>query len=95
MHMTRSDLKEAMKAEFKDLPAAFVDAAVMEFFDSIIETLTQDGRAEFRGFGTFGVKERGGHMGRNPRTGAPVYVDKKRAPFFRVSRSLVSRMNKW
>jgi integration host factor subunit beta len=48
---------------------------------------------ELRGFGAFSVKVRPSRMGRNPRTGEPVEVDEKRAPFFRTGKELRERLN--
>ena len=48
---------------------------------------------ELRGFGAFSVKVRPSRMGRNPRTGEPVSVDEKRAPFFRTGKELRERLN--
>jgi len=39
------------------------------------------------------VKVRPSRMGRNPRTGEPVEVDEKRAPFFRTGKELRERLN--
>jgi integration host factor subunit beta len=48
---------------------------------------------ELRGFGAFSVKTRPSRTGRNPRTGAPVTVSEKRAPFFRTGKELRERLN--
>ena len=48
---------------------------------------------ELRGFGAFSVKVRPSRMGRNPRTGEPVAVEEKRAPFFRTGKELRERLN--
>ena len=61
--------------------------------NEITETLKDGGRVELRGFGSFTTKSRGGRVGRNPRTGAAVVVEPKRAPYFRASRDLLERMN--
>ena len=48
---------------------------------------------ELRGFGAFSVKVRPARQGRNPRTGEPVSVEEKRAPFFRTGKELRERLN--
>ena len=48
---------------------------------------------ELRGFGAVSVKVRPSRQGRNPRTGDPVIVDEKRAPFFRTGKELRERLN--
>jgi integration host factor subunit beta len=55
--------------------------------------LADSHRVELRGFGAFSVKVRPSRMGRNPRTGEPVSVDEKRAPFFRTGKELRERLN--
>ena len=50
-------------------------------------------RIEIRGFGSFGVKKRHARQGRNPRTGEPVAVEEKRAPFFRTGKELRERVD--
>jgi integration host factor subunit beta len=44
------------------------------------EVLAKGERIEIRGFGSFLVKQRVAHEGRNPRTGAMVAVAAKRVP---------------
>jgi len=39
------------------------------------------------------VKVRPSRVGRNPRTGQPVTVEEKRAPFFRTGKELRERLN--
>lgn len=43
-------------------------------FDSIVRALNRGERVELRGFGVFGLRDRGARNGRNPKTGAPVAV---------------------
>lgn len=93
--MTRSEMIELLMQEFKHLPAAYVEKSVHEIFSTISETLASGGRAEFRGFGAFGTRERPERVGRNPRTGKKVEVEAKKFPFFKCSHSLLKRLNKW
>ncbi len=93
--MTRSEIIEALKQEFSHLPGTYIEKSVYEVFSCIAETLASGGRAEFRGFGAFGVKKRAPRVGRNPRTGKQVKVDAKMFPSFKCSRNLINRLNKW
>jgi integration host factor subunit beta len=52
------------------------------------ETLISDGRIEIRGFGNFENRNYDGYIGRNPKTGTPVVVKSKKAPFFKVGKEL-------
>ena len=51
-------------------------------------------RVELRGFGTFSVKQRPAHTGRDPRTGAHVAVEQKSAPFFKTGKEMRKRLNR-
>jgi integration host factor subunit beta len=63
-------------------------------FDGFTKTLTDGGRIEIRGFGSFTVREYGAYDGRNPRTGNAVPVKPKRLPFFKVGKELKERVNR-
>ena len=67
---------------------ALAEVAVAAFFESIVEALHSGSRVELRGFGTFGVRQRGPRMGRNPRTGAKVKVPAKGVAFFKPGKDL-------
>jgi integration host factor subunit beta len=55
--------------------------------------LMQGDRVELRGFGTFEVRSYESYTGRNPKTGEPVAVEAKRAPFFKAGKELKERLN--
>lgn len=46
-----------------------------------------------RGFGAFSVKRRPPRIGRNPRSGEPVRIEAKAAPFFKAGKELRDRLN--
>ena len=62
-------------------------------FDAIASSLETDRRVELRGFGSFGLKERGKHAGRNPKTGESVAVKAKRVVFFKTGKALRERVD--
>ena len=45
-------------------------------------------RVELRGFGAFGVKQHPARIGRNPKTGDPVAVDRKSMPHFKAGKEM-------
>ena len=63
-------------------------------FDSIIETLVEDGRIELRNFGVFEVKQRAARVGRNPKTGEKVKVPKKCVVVFKPGKVMEERVAK-
>ncbi len=86
--MVRADLIRALAAQYPDLPARDIEAAVAAFFDAITTRLAVGGRAEIRGFGSFTTRARDARAGRNPRSGETVAVDAKRVPHFKPGKEL-------
>jgi integration host factor subunit beta len=70
-----------------------LERIVSTVLDKITDALAAGHRVELRGFGAFSVKTRPSRLGRNPRTGEPVAVEEKRAPFFRTGKELRERLN--
>jgi nucleoid DNA-binding protein len=52
-------------------------------FDTIIDILVRKGRLELRNFGVFIVKTRKARPARNPKTGTPVMIPKRRVVTFK------------
>jgi len=69
--MNKSELVEALANE-KNLTYKKSEEIVNIIFDSMSDTLTQGGRIEIRGFGSFSVHYRSPRIGRNPKTGDSV-----------------------
>ena len=70
--------------------ALVVDALL----EAVKDALARGDRIELRGFGTFAVRHRKAHPGRNPRTGEPVVVPPRRVPVFKPSKILRSRVDR-
>ncbi len=51
--------------------------------ESILQALREGSRVEIRRFGTFAIRQRGGRMGLNPKTGERVVVGPKKIAFFK------------
>jgi len=56
-------------------------------------TLSNGGRAEIRGFGSFGLNYKPPRNGRNPKNGDKVNVPAKYVQHFRVGKELRERVN--
>ena len=62
-------------------------------FNSVTKALKDGDRVELRGFGSFTTKLRNARIGRNPKTGDPVAIPKKKMPFFKMGKSMKERIN--
>ena len=85
--MTKSELIE-MLAERTDLPKKRAEDAVNCIFDSLSQSLAEGDRIEIRGFGSFSLKEHRAYVGRNPKTGEEVPVERKHSIHFKVGKHL-------
>ena len=63
-------------------------------FGSIVETLHRGEKVELRGFGSFRLRRREPHRGRNPRTGDGVDVPSKRVAYFKPGKELRELINR-
>lgn len=90
--MTKTSLIEKISAKLPHLSTHEVEIIVSTLFAAITSSLRRGERVDVRGFGTFSIREREGHIGRNPKTGEPVTVPPKRVPFFTVGNELRERV---
>ena len=72
--MTRSDLIIKLAERYPQLLAKDAELAVKVILDSMSATLTEGGRIEIRGFGSFALNYRPPRLGRNPPSGDKVQV---------------------
>lgn len=86
--------KEIVKeiSEKTGLTQLEVKRVVQMTFDSIIETLSADGRIELRKFGVFEVKLRKARRARNPRTNQPVDVEAKNVVTFQPGKDMEEKV---
>ena len=92
--MTRSDLIERLAELHPQLKVSDAELSVKLILDTLSNTLAKGGRAEIRGFGSFGLNYKPLRNGRNPKTGDSVNVPAKFAPHFRVGKELRERVDK-
>ena len=69
------------------------ELVVNTIFDSMSNALMSGERVEIRGFGSFEVRHYNAYKGRNPKTGEEVFVNSKKAPFFKTGKKLRERVN--
>ena len=92
--MTRSELIAELAGANAHLEGRDIERIVSTIFDEITAALARGERVELRGFGAFTVKRRDARVGRNPRTGAEVQVERKTVPFFKAGKELRERINR-
>jgi len=63
-------------------------AAVESLIDGITRSLKKGDSVSFVGFGTFKTSNRKARTARNPQTGAPINIPKRRVPRFSAGKAL-------
>ena len=91
--MIKSELIAIIAENNPHLYQRDVERIVTTIFDEISDALARGDRVELRGFGAFSTKERAARVGRNPRTGEAVQVEKKYVPYFKCGKDLRDRLN--
>ncbi|MBX7149428.1 integration host factor subunit beta [bacterium] len=91
--MNKSDLINMLEGKLKSLSHREVEIIVETIFDQMTQSLSRGERIEIRGFGSFEIRTREPRQGRNPKTGASVYVNTRKVPFFKVGKELKERVN--
>lgn len=91
--MIKSELVQRLADRHPNLFHRDIEKIVSVVFDGISDALVRGDRVELRGFGAFSVKHRPARVGRNPRSGEPVSIAAKSAPFFKAGKDLRDRLN--
>jgi integration host factor subunit alpha len=90
--ITRAHLSEAVYQEVglsRNESAELVESVLMEIGTS----LSKGDTVKLSSFGSFSVRQKGGRMGRNPKTGEEVPIKPRRVLVFRPSHVLKERIN--
>lgn len=93
MALTKSELIERIVAKQTLLTAKDVELAVKTIVEQMSESLSNGGRIEIRGFGSFSLHYREPRVGRNPKTGEAVTLVGKYVPHFKPGKELKDRVN--
>jgi len=91
--MTKSELIDQIVSKQTQLSAKDVELAVKAIISYMSEVLSDGGRIEIRGFGSFSLHYRAPRVGRNPKTGEPVELNGKYVPHFKPGKELRDRVN--
>ncbi|MEM8678929.1 MAG: HU family DNA-binding protein [Planctomycetota bacterium] len=89
--MTKKEIVKTISEEI-GLTQLKTKEIVQKTFDSIVDTLVEDGRIELRNFGVFEVKRRAARKARNPRTGDRVDVPEKFVVTFKPGKEMEERV---
>lgn len=90
--ITRAHLSEAVYQEVglsRNESAELVERVL----DEIAASLTRGEVVKLSSFGTFSVRQKGGRVGRNPKTGEEVPINPRRVLVFRPSHVLKDQIN--
>ena len=68
------------------------EKAFTSLINGIQSSLKKGNRVTFSGFGSFEVKNRKARKGRNPKTGEPITIPKKKRVRFNPSRSFIDSL---
>ena len=90
--VTRADLIEAVYQEV-GLSRNESSDLVETVLDEIALTLTSGDNVKISSFGSFIVRDKGGRIGRNPKTGEEVPIEPRRVLVFRPSQVLKDRVS--
>ena len=91
--MTKSELIDRIAGKQNQLSSKDVELAVKAILEYMSQVLSEGGRIEIRGFGSFSLHYRVPRIGRNPKTGTPVALSGKYVPHFKPGKELRDRVN--
>ena len=90
--MNKTNLVDIV-AEKANLKKKEAEAAVSAVFEAIQKDLAEGGKVQITGFGSFKVKERNAHVGRNPKNGKSIKIAASKAPVFVAGKGLKDAVN--
>ena len=64
------------------------EKTISAMLDQVAESLAQGDKVQIVGFGSFEVKKKAAHMGRNPRTGETMEIAASKNPTFKAGKAL-------
>ncbi|MBR6409311.1 MAG: HU family DNA-binding protein [Alphaproteobacteria bacterium] len=91
--MTKSELIAKIAQKNPNLTIKDVEKIVSVIFKTIIDSLAQGKRVEFRGFGAFSVRSRSPRIAKNPKTRELVSVGERHFVHFKTGKELHNQLN--
>ncbi len=77
----------AQIAEKSGLERKQAEKALDAFVDTVTSALKEGDKVQLVGFGSFEVKERAAHSGRNPATGETIEIQASKSPVFKPGKT--------
>jgi len=93
MTLTKNDFAGHLNAEL-GLNKREAKEMVEFFFEDIKGTLGQGERVKLSGFGNFGLRDKSGRPGRNPKTGEAIPITARRVVTFKASLKLKAQLGR-
>ncbi len=90
--LTRADLAEAVVHKV-GLPRNESQELVELVLDEIASSLARGDAVKLSSFGSFGIRQKGQRVGRNPKTGKEVPITPRKVLVFRPSNIMKDRIN--
>ena len=90
--LTRADLADALVQKV-GLPRNELHEMVEMVLNEISSTLARGEGVKLSSFGSFGIRQKGQRVGRNPKTGKEVPITPRRVLVFRPSHIMKGRIN--
>ena len=91
--VTKSELIAKIAQKNPNLTIKDIEKIVAVIFRTIIDSLAQGKRVEFRGFGSFSVRSRSPRIAKNPKTRQEVRVGERHFVHFKTGKELHSMLN--
>ena len=93
--MQKSDLLEKITTKNQSFSTSDSKIALDSLISQLSKLLSEKQRIEIRGFGAFSIRERNPIRGRNPKSGKAIELDSRSLIYFRPSKLLKNRINKF
>ena len=90
--MNKAELVAAVHSSGNHTSRAAAQQAVEDVLEAISTGISNDGKVQIVGFGTFSVKERAARTGRNPRTGESIEIAASKSVGFKPGKGLKDRL---
>ena len=85
--MNKTELTSKV-AQLAELDKKTAEKAVNAVFEALTAAFEAEEKVQIMGFGTFEVRERPAHTGRNPATGESIEIAASKTPVFKASKTL-------